>query len=262
MNWLLFLILLLPVSTRASRVNGQPLLNPKHVTTMNEDSAKKAKKTYAVKCGKRFLDRSGRKYGRLTAIRVSHYNERKQAYWLCVCDCGTEKSIFGGNLTSGAVISCGCYSRENPAHLIHGAAKDFQHYPEYDIWLGMKGRVHNPNNKRFKFYGGRGITICQQWLDSFENFYRDMGQRPHPKLTLHRVNNNGNYCPENCVWATKKVQNREKTNTHWQTYQGERKSLADWADITGINYTALHQRLRAGWSVERAFTTPVKQKYV
>jgi len=248
----------LDISTTANCVNSQPLLNLNHVEPMTEASKTKAERKFVVKDGNKFLDRANIKYGRLTALHVSHYNIRKQAYWMCRCDCGTELPVFGGNLTSLAVKSCGCYSVDHPSHLIHGHSPNGCHTREYDIWVSMRSRVFNPRNKRYKFYGERGITICARWND-FRNFFAGMGKRPRGR-TLHRVDNDGNYCPENCVWATTETQARAKTNTRWVSFQGKTRSLADWADDYFLPYHTLYFRLSMGWDIKRALTKTIKDQ--
>ncbi len=258
MNCLLSVLIWIGISTTANCANSRPSLNLNHVESMTEASRTEAERKFIVKDGKKFLDRAGVKYGRLTALHVSHYNIRQQAYWMCRCDCGTEMPVFGGNLTSLAVKSCGCYSRDHPAHLIHGQSPNGSHTREYDTWISMRSRVLNPKNKRYKHYGERGITICSRW-DDFRNFFADMGKRPRG-LTLHRSDNDGNYCPENCVWATSETQARAKTNTRWVTCWGRTQSLADWADDCLLPYSTIHARLGAGWAPEKAFTEPVEDQ--
>ena len=121
---------------------------------------------------------------------------------------------------------------------------------EYKSWQSMKARCLNKNNPKYKIYGGRGITICKRWLDSFEKFYADMGKRSKGK-TLDRRNNNGNYCPENCRWASVKEQGRNKRNNVVMTYKGKTLCLVEWAEIIKINPITLRNRLYKGWGVEK-----------
>lgn len=122
------------------------------------------------------------------------------------------------------------------------------------MWLEMKQRCHNPKHPKFKYYGGRGIRVCQRWLCSFETFIADLGRRP-AGLTLDRIETNGDYCPSNCRWATWETQRRNKRTNRWFEFNGKKMVLPDWAKETGIPLGTLRQRLlETGWSVERAFT--------
>jgi hypothetical protein len=125
----------------------------------------------------------------------------------------------------------------------------------------MLGRCFYPACDRYKNYGGRGITVCPEWL-SFENFYRDMGDRPSPKHSLDRIDVNGHYCKENCRWATPKEQQNNRSNNRVVEFNGEVRTLAGWAEYIGINYHTLCSRIYAGWSEEAALTTPLKEKRI
>jgi hypothetical protein len=152
---------------------------------------------------------TGQKFGRLTAIRpVRRHNGHID--WLCKCSCpdGKIKEVLDSNLKSGNTQSCGCLHRErdSEAHTTHDKSKT----SEYRIWSGMKQRCNNPKNKDFKYYGALGILVCDRWLESFENFYHDMGPRPSDKHSIDRINSDGNYEPKNCRWATPIVQANNK----------------------------------------------------
>lgn len=128
--------------------------------------------------------------------------------------------------------------------------------PEHRAWQQMKGRCTNPNRSRSDRYVGRGISVCQRWIHSFENFFADMGPRPSPKHSLDRINNDGNYTPENCKWSTQKEQQNNTSRNRLITFQGQTKSESEWARHIGIRHGTLLQRLRYGWSLEKALTTP------
>jgi len=130
---------------------------------------------------------------------------------------------------------------------------------EYVSWYGMKSRCLNPNSSNYHKYGAKGITVCKEWM-TFEGFFKDMGERP-PGMTLHRLDNDDNYTPENCEWADASTQQKNKGgNTYrWVTYKGQTLKLEDWADLLDIKYCTLHARLHThGWSVEKALETPIR----
>ena len=152
--------------------------------------------------GKGRIDLISRKFGKNTVIKFSHKNEKHQLFWVVKCDCGNIKTVRGCNLANGTCKSCGCCL---PGNFKHGMT----HHPAFNSWRHMKARCSNPNRKDYKYYGGRGITICDRWLRSFANFYADMGRQPKG-LTLDRINNNGNYEPNNCKWSTRAEQARNR----------------------------------------------------
>lgn len=196
---------------------------------------------------------SGKKFGRWTAIAKAGAGK-----WLCRCECGVSRPVNTKNLKSGASSSCGCLQREitraSAYRLTHGKANT----PTWISWQRMKQRCLYKGAASYASYGGAGITVCDRWL-SFENFLADMGERPQGK-TLDRIDNRKGYEPGNCRWATQVQQERNKTNNRIVIYSGKARTLAEVAEITGVNYFLLFDRIvRYGWSVDKAVNTPKRR---
>ena len=209
----------------------------------------------------RTQDLTGRKFGRLTVIEFAGKNANGRVKWLCACECGTVKEFLAMDLRKKGpgkgTKSCGCLASETARALLisHGQS----HTPEYEIWHGMKQRCLNPNSESYPRYGALGVKVCQAWIDSFEAFIKDMGPRPSLLYSLDRFpNRDGDYCLENCRWATRSEQQRNRRDSQWITYQGETLHLTDWAVRLGIHKSTLATRLVQGWTVERAFTQLVR----
>ena len=166
------------------------------------------------------VDITNQRFGRLTVIACNGRDHRGHMHYLCRCDCNAEKIIARNSLLHGRSKSCGCLRKEVTAkHMreigrrtIHGAARNNEMTGEYRSWRAMKCRTTNPNDPYYKIYGGRGITVCERWINSFAVFLQDMGPKPSPEHTLDRINNDGNYEPGNVRWATRKEQNANKRN--------------------------------------------------
>jgi hypothetical protein len=213
----------------------------------------------------KIIDILGQKFGKLTVLSFEGLKNRRNAKWMCKCDCGNYKSVSGSDLRSGNTISCGCFAiqRIKEVNTKHGNGRRSEHSPEYIAWSGMKERCLNPNASAYEYYGQRGIKICDRWINSFENFLADMGVKPSTRHSLDRFpnNENGNYEPENCRWATKKQQANNVRDNIVVEYKGEFKTLSEWRDELGFNYGTVSSRLRNGYSVEVAFETAPGKLY-
>lgn len=208
-------------------------------------------------------DISGQQFGRWYVVRraPSRGTEKSYHYWFCRCSCGTEREVIHTGIRYGHSKSCGCLQKERSAQT--AAKTGWKHgghgTPEYRVYGDMLSRCHNPNHASFLQYGGRGITVCARWRSSFTNFLTDMGPRPSKTHSIERLDNNGSYTPENCVWGTPKQQSRNRRVSNLITYNGETLCLSEWAERLGICRATLNSRLFIyEWSAERAFSEPVQ----
>lgn len=210
-----------------------------------------------------FVDLIGKRFGRLTVIKRAENDKYSTARWLCKCDCGGETITSSGHLNSGHTKSCGCFSREvasekalkNKCFYTHGLSNNKTFRRISYIRASMKARCYNPKNHNYPRYGGRGIKICDEWLNSENgmiNFYNwAINNGYQDNLTIDRIDVNGNYEPGNCRWATAKEQANNKRNNITINYKGEIIKLTDIAEKMKINPRILRDRLRRGWTVER-----------
>lgn len=205
------------------------------------------------------IDLTGNRYGRLTVLKENG-KRGKNILWLCRCDCGHEINAVACNLKNGHTQSCGCLQKEArvKSHTTHHKSKSRL----YRIWRHIKSRCFNENVPHYKYYGGRGISICEEWEKSFENFYEwAISNGYQEDLSIDRIDVNGNYEPSNCRWTNAKIQANNKTNNRIIEYNGECHTLSEWAHILGIGCLTISKRIDDyGWDVKRAFETPVRDR--
>lgn len=200
--------------------------------------------------GKPLVNMVGDRYGLLTVMSRAE-NYRGNAQWLCKCDCGKLRTYIGFDLRKGKLRSCGC---QNPGSQgDHGMSKT----GTYQSWVSMRQRCNNPRAKVYAHYGARGIAVCERWNDSFPNFLADLGPRPEG-CSLERIDNNGNYEPGNCRWATQRDQMNNRRANRFIELNGKRQTLAQWLREVGMTNERFFDRTKRGWSEERALTTPVR----
>lgn len=183
-------------------------------------------------------------------VGTAHCRIKGNTHWLCTCICGKVWFVAAVSLKRKFTRSCGC--RRGEKGTTHGQTNS----PEYTAWKNMRARCNRKTNKAYKYYGGRGITVCNRWQNSFENFLSDMGPRPNPKLTLERKNNNLGYAPENCIWDTRKNQAFNRRGAVVLTAQGRSMTATAWAEELGIDRGLIYGRLKSGWSHEKALFHP------
>lgn len=201
----------------------------------------------------RFINLENQRFGRLVVNDIAGRDNRGEVLWRCKCDCGNTIIALSSNLRrNNHTMSCGCYKKEilKTVNKTHGMSKS----SIYSIWCAMKRRCYQEKSKDYTDYGARGITVCDEWKNNFENFYEWAIRNGYEKgLSIDRINVNGNYEPSNCRWATLKEQANNKRNNHLIEYNGEAHTMKEWSEILGINYYTLHSRLRNNWTIERAF---------
>ena len=196
--------------------------------------------------GSGIVDLTGKRFGKLQVIGLDRV-VNKRSYWKVRCDCGKEKSVRGDTLK--VITSCGCVKEKQD--IINLGIKNnhkLTHHPVYSIWRAMVNRCDNPNNQAYKYYGGRGIKVCDEWHDIriFSKWADKNGFEPNKDLSIERIDVNGNYCPENCCWIKKELQARNKRNTIRLTINGVEKSLSEWCEIYGLSNSLCIQRYESG----------------
>jgi hypothetical protein len=201
----------------------------------------------------------GAVFGRLKVVSLAYKDSHRCWHVNCVCECGQSKEVKFSALSSGGQLSCGCLRDEAARKQVaercvtHGMSGT----PTYETWASMISRCTNQNSNRYHTHGGRGIKVCSRWL-SFENFFADMGTKPE-NLSLDRIDNNGDYEPSNCRWATSSEQAVNRRSTRMFDYGGESLCLKSLAQKVGIKRLTLTKRLKCGWPLSKALSTPVRQ---
>lgn len=229
-----------------------------HTTTLTQPSFMEngMSSNNTIPTNPRVQDLRGKSVGKL---RVIGYAEKRKDghYWTCICECGNTRDVHRGDIQRERTKSCGCHLREmlSKRARTHGMFGT----PEYKSWEGMIQRCCNKNDRAWPKYGGRGISICERWRHSFQNFFADMGKRPAPKMQVDRIDTNGNYEPGNCRWATSKQNNRNRRNNRILIINGVSHCVSEWSELSGIRHDTICARIRSGWTLEKAVFTPARK---
>lgn len=203
-----------------------------------------------------FKDFTNQKFNRLTVICRAENTHGGKVRWRCKCACGNIAMVTSDHLRSGHTKSCGCLkvSLLVKRNTIHGLTNT----PEYKTWEHIIQRCTNPNSQDFKDYGGRGITICGEWRNSFMTFFNHIGKKPSPKHSVDRIDNNCGYRPGNVRWATQQEQNNNCSRNRCITIKNHTMTMTQWATFVGIDKGTLWNRLKKNWPIEKAIFKPVR----
>lgn len=197
----------------------------------------------------------GEKFGRLTVVGYAGLSGSGKRTWDCVCECGNHTVVTTSDLRNGHTKSCGCIRKEEL--IIRSTSHGKVHTRLYSIWTGMKNRCYNRKQDNFKYYGGRGIKVCNEWRDDFESFFEwAIANGYQDGYTIDRIDVNKDYSPENCAWKTQREQNLNTRKNRCIEYLGTTKTIKEWADECGLEYSCLLWRLNSGWDIARALSTP------
>lgn len=198
------------------------------------------------------------RFGRLLVLKSAGLKAR-QVMWLCRCDCGNEIETSGAALRKGRSISCGCYKSTRLAvqSITHGESGKTA---EYHAWAAMIGRCFNLNDAAYERYGGRGITVSNQWRSDYRAFLRDMGRRPSASHSLERKDNSLGYSKGNCIWATEAMQSRNRRSNVIVEYGGKSMVLKDACAAAGLPYKTVHARIKQGWDIDMALREPIANR--
>jgi hypothetical protein len=206
------------------------------------------------------IGQQSEKFGRLSAIGLA-FRLSGITYVVCECECGSVAIAVLSDIRRGNTKSCGCLLRETNKinKTKHGGYRGDKESPEMSTWRSMMRRCYEFTKDNFGSYGGRGISVCEQWRgdNGFANFLEDMGSKPSLGHTLDRIDNEGNYCPENCRWATQKQQQNNKRSNTFLVHDGKRMTLKQWSEAIGIGSSTILERMKSGLSVSDALTKPL-----
>lgn len=203
------------------------------------------------------LNLVGKRFGFLLVIERKGSDEKGQSLWLCRCDCGTEKVVRGHDL-KGGTKSCGCSRRYNTGLYKHGLSNTRLHR----IWRSIQDRCYNQKNQDYRHYGGRGITVCDEWREDFMSFYNWSMENGYEEiLTIDRIDVNKGYCPDNCRWVSMVEQSNNRRNNKVITFHGESLTIAQWSKKIGVKYGDIQNRLNYGYSFEDAINPNFKRVY-
>lgn len=208
---------------------------------------------------------TGTRIGKLMILGVDGRDDLFRRKMRCRCDCGNEVIVYEFNLKRSHTHtrSCGCHrkevlSRGSKNSISHGETCGGKDSKEYLAWIGMRVRCHDESSPGWSNYGGRGIVVCERWKDSFSQFLDDMGRAPSSKHSVDRIDNQGNYEPGNCRWATVEQQQRNRRNNRLVTHEGLTLSIIEWVERTGISHQTIRNRLKHGWTIQRTLTEPMR----
>ena len=211
-------------------------------------------------------DLTGMRFGKLTAVERDSSIRAGRTFWICQCDCGEIVSVRSNGLLTGNTQSCGCTRRDklvarNKSNSTHGAKRNGEVERLYSIWESMKRRCYSQSHEGYKYYGARGIVVCDEWKNDYESFKKwSLSNGYNKSLTIDRINADGNYCPENCRWTSAKEQANNRRNNRVVEYDGERFTIAQLSEKTGLSYRTLDYRLSHGWEVQKAIEQPSKRR--
>lgn len=204
---------------------------------------------------RRMMDLTDRKFNMLTAIRPVSRTAAGNVVWECICDCGNKSTAQGSMLKNGSIRSCGCQivPGVKKANTTHG----MRYKRLYRTWINMKSRCLNNKHKSYSDYGGRGISVCEEWIISFQAFMEwALSNGYKDTLTIERIDTNGNYVSSNCRWATTKEQGSNKRNIRFLVIKGESRSISEWAELSGISKSTIRSRLQIGLKGESLLLSP------